>query len=210
MEKGRFIVLEGGEGTGKTVQTKLLLDYLAGCGIESIITREPGGCPVAEKIREVIVRGKAEDLNPVSEFLLLSASRTEHVRQKIVPTLSQGKWVISDRYYFSSYAHQAHTGKVDFDFVKSVTKLAIDGNEPELTFILDLPADIGIERSLSKLSTAAEKRFEGKSLSYHESVREGYLNMARDNDNIVLINADQEIDRIHHDIVEELKVRGLV
>jgi len=210
MQKGKFIVLEGGEGTGKTVQSKLLSEYLTSCGVDSVITREPGGCPVAEKIREVIVRGNAEDLNSVSEFLLLSASRTEHVRQKIVPTLSQGKWVISDRYYFSSYAHQAYTGKVDFEFVKSVTKLAIDGNEPEITFIIDLPADIGIRRSLDKLSTAAEKRFEGKSLSYHESVREGYLKMAENNDNIVLINGNQTVEKIHQDIIIELKKRELV
>jgi len=210
MSEACFIVIEGGEGVGKTIQTKLLSDYLFSLNIENITSREPGGSPSAEKIRDILVKGTPEDLNAVSELLLMSASRSEHVRQTVKPALDSNKWVLCDRYYHSSFAHQHYASGLDIDLVKAITKHAIDKTEPDIVLILDIPADLGIERSLAKMSTATEKRFEGKSLKYHEDVRDGYLKMADTMDNVVIIDANKTPEEVHENIIAELKSKGIV
>lgn len=207
---GIFITFEGGEGAGKTTQIKMLNDYLKNNGLSAYLTREPGGCPVAEQIREILVKGKADNLDEISELLLFSAARHEHVRTKINPLLADKKWVISDRFYYSTYVYQHFAGGLDFSTVEQVTKLAIGSTEPDLVFLLDIDPVEGLSRANERELFQDEDRFESKKLEFHKKVREGFLQIAEQNDNVVVINAQQPLETIHNQIIDALKNRKLI
>lgn len=210
MSKSIFITFEGGEGAGKTTQIKLLAEYMRKNNKPVELTREPGGCPKAEQIRELIVKGNVDDLDEVSEFLLFSAARHEHVRQKIKPLLDNGNCVISDRFYLSSYVYQSFAGGLDFDFVENITKKVIKNCEPDLTIVLDINPIHGIARATQRELFQDELRMESKKLEYHEKVRQGFLKAAKTSDKIIVINAEQDLNDIHIQIVTELENRKLI
>lgn len=209
MNKSIFIAIEGGEGSGKSTQIKLLLDYLKNKGILTHLTREPGGCPVSEDIRNIIVKGDANKIDELSELLLFSAARHEHVRQTIRPLLDKGYAVVSDRFYLSTYVYQSFAGGLDFNTVEQITKLAIKGTEPDLTILLDIEPKLGLLRSMENTTTHDEKRFESKSLEYHEKIRQGFLNAAKHDDTTIVVNANQDVEKVHQDIIKLIEERDI-
>lgn len=209
MNKSIFIAIEGGDGSGKSTQIKLLLNYLKNKDTLTYLTREPGGCPVSEDIRNIILKGDANKLDDLSELLLFSAARHEHVRQTIKPMLDKGYTVISDRFYLSTYVYQSFAGGLDFKTVENITKLAIRGTEPDLTILLDIDPKVGLIRSIDNTTTHDEKRIESKPLEYHQKIRQGFLNAAKNDNTTVVVNANQGVEKVHQDIITLIEERDI-
>lgn len=179
--RGRFITLEGGEGTGKSTQALRLRGWLAARGIDALTTREPGGSPGAEAIRGLLVNGEPGRWDVVTEALLMNAARRDHVVRTIRPALASGTWVICDRFLDSSRAYQGHAGGMDLADVDALIGIAVDDTRPDLTLILDIDPGSGLARAGGRTSTGAdESRFERKGESFHAAVREGFLRIAAD------------------------------
>ncbi len=176
---GRFITLEGGEGAGKSTQARLLADRLRSLGHECVVTREPGGSPMAEALREVILSGVAAPLGPSAETVLFTAARIVHVVQTIMPALKRGAFVVCDRFTDSTRVYQGALGKVDPKLIDSMEEIAIRDCRPDLTLVLDLPAKTGLARAAARRANEAADRFEAEGLAYHEGLREGFLAIAK-------------------------------
>lgn len=206
MTKGRFITFEGGEGTGKSTQARLLAGYLAQSGLDVVPTREPGGSPSAEDIRALLVTGAADRWSPIAETLLFYAARVEHWRQVIEPALARGAHVVCDRFADSTMAYQAYAGGLERKVVEDLHRLTMAGVQPDLTLVLDIDVEKGLTRAASRRDD--ETRFERKGRSFHDKLRQAFLDIAkRAPARCVVINADQQIDRVHADIVAALKSR---
>ena len=202
MIKPRFISFEGGEGSGKSTQIKLLAKKLAKYG-DVITTREPGGTIEAEIIRNLLVRGKKNKWSGVVETLLLYAARKDHIDKVIVPNLNKNKWVLCDRFKESTVVYQGYGKNVDINLIKKLDKLITDNLTPSLTFILDIDPKIGLKRSIRKANT--ETRYEKMSLSFHNKIRKAFKKIANTNKrNFKLINANQDIDLIKDIIWNEV------
>lgn len=210
MSRGRFITFEGGEGTGKSTQVRLLATYLHQSGADVVQTREPGGSPSAEEIRALLVTGAADRWSPLAETLLFYAARVEHWRQVIAPALARGAHVLCDRFADSTIAYQAYAGGLDRELVGKLHDIAIAGATPDLTIVLDLPVDEGLRRAASRRD--AETRFERKGREFHERLRHGFLEIARlSPERCAVIDASQSIERIHSAVLSIVKSRtGLV
>ncbi len=203
MTRGIFITLEGGEGAGKSTQIRLLADALKAQGRDVVITREPGGTPEAEKIRDFLVKRDGGNWTPMAECLLLYAARQMHVENLIKPALTEGKVVISDRFADSTRAYQSFGHGLPLDTIESLNKLALGDFAPDLTFILDLPVDVGLGRAGKRLSSdqSQEDRFERIGGGFHERLRQGYLQIARrDSGRCVVVDATRGIDEIASDL----------
>src|SRR6266478_9930085 len=172
--RGRFITFEGGEGTGKSTHSTLLADRLGSVGIGVVLTREPGGSPGAEVIRHVLLSGVAKPLGIETEALLFAAARGDHVRNTIEPALAQGLWVICDRFIDSTRVYQGALGHLDPRFIRALERVTVGDLKPDLTFILDVPADVGLARALKRRGEALADRFEAESLATHAELREAY------------------------------------
>lgn len=200
---GFFITFEGGEGTGKTTQIGLLAGKLRAAGREVVTTREPGGTPEAEKIRELLVQREGGDWTPMAECLLLFAGRTMHLETLIRPALEAGKVVISDRFTDSTRAYQSFGHGLPRQQIEAVKQASIGDFEPDLTFILDLPPAQGLERAGKRLAAdaSAEDRFERLNIGFHEKLRQGYLAIAaQDPQRCRVIDADRPIEDIAADL----------
>lgn len=210
MSRGRFITFEGGEGTGKSTQVKLLASYLGQSGADVVQTREPGGSPSAEEIRALLVTGGADRWSPAAETLLFYAARIEHWRQTIAPALERGAHVLCDRFADSTMAYQAYAGGVERRTIEELHRLVMTGVEPELTIVLDIAVEEGLKRAASRRD--AETRFELKGLEFHRRLRQGFLDIAkRAPKRCVVIDAAQSIERVHGQVLSALKTRlGLV
>lgn len=210
--KGLFITFEGGEGTGKSTQIKLFADYLKGQNIPFILTREPGGSPGAEEIRNLLLKGEASKWDKMSEILLFTAARRDHLIKKIWPALEQGTCVISDRFMDSTLAYQGYGYGEDEETINLINKLykMIAGDfTPNVTFFLDIDPKIGIARSMARAGND-EQRFEGMDLTFHNNLRQAFLDIARKEPaRSVIINADQSIDQVHHDIIQKFKEKTI-
>lgn len=195
-----FISLEGGEGSGKTTQITRLAENLSKSGYSVVTTREPGGTPEGEKIRNLLVQREGGEWNAVSEVLLLFAARSMHIEKIIKPALAQGKIVISDRFTDSTLAYQGYGHGFSIEKIKSLSALAIDNFAPDLTFILDIDVKTGLARSSKRLSDAdgndkTEDRFERLDLAFHERLRSGFLEIAKGElHRCRVLNADQSPD----------------
>ncbi|SNY93455.1 dTMP kinase [Cohaesibacter sp. ES.047] len=204
MQRGKFITFEGGEGVGKTTQIRLLSEYLKTKGIECISSREPGGSPWAEAVRHVLLSGLADKmgLGPSGEAILFAAARADHVDSKIEPALEQGKWVLCDRFMDSTRVYQGESDDVAPELVDSLERIAINGHKPDLTFILDLRADVGLHRANARRKASeAVDRFEREDITIHENRRNAFLQLAtRNPDRCRVIDASQTIDEIAFDI----------
>lgn len=184
-----FITFEGGEGAGKTTQTRLLADQLASAGISCLVTREPGGAPFAEEIRALLLRPDLPPRSAMTEALLFLAARADHVAETITPALDAGKWVISDRFADSTFAYQGAAGGVPHATLAELHRLALGDFRPDLTIILDLPPDIGLARIGARHGQGAD-HFESRAIAYHEALRQGFLAIAAENPGrCVLIDA---------------------
>lgn len=201
MKEGFLITFEGGEGCGKSTQIKKFARFLEEKGIEYLVSREPGGTEVGEQIRNILLHSKAE-LSSTVEFLLFSSARAVHIEKIVKPALKQGKVVILDRYYDSSYTYQGLAGDLDLNKLEEITNFAIDGAVPNLTFLLDLTYEQGMARKKENPALANLDRIELKGKTYHDKVRQGYLAIAkRFKDRIVVVDASQSIDKVFQDVV---------
>ncbi|MFC3051036.1 dTMP kinase [Kordiimonas pumila] len=206
--KAKFISLEGGEGAGKSTQIRLLADWLSSQGIPSICTREPGGSDGAELIRDLLVKGAVDRWTPITEALLMTAARTEHIARTIKPALATDKWVLCDRFFDSSIAYQGAGRALGTRYIKDMQTLAFDAFKPDLTLILDLPVKIGLARAKSRenAKTDSEDRFERLDLSFHETLRAAYLAIASDEpERCKVVKADQTVDSIQTTIRQIVK-----
>jgi dTMP kinase len=175
--RGKFITFEGGEGAGKSTQVRILAERLRACGIEVVATREPGGSPGAEAIRALLVTGDPDRWSAMSETLLMYAARRDHIERTICPALDRGAWVISDRFADSSRAYQGAGGGVSPDFLSALEHHVLDQTRPDLTLVLDLPVQAGLERA--GMRGGSEARFEAKGLAFHERLRTAFLDIVR-------------------------------
>lgn len=177
VKRGRFITFEGGEGSGKSTQCRLLAEALTKHGIPCRLSREPGGSPGAEEIRQLLVQGEPGRWDAVSETLLLFAARHDHWLRTIAPALERGEWVICDRFADSTMAYQGYAGKMERAKIDVLYELAIGTLQPDLTLILDIPVEEGLRRALSR--GGEENRFEKMEMAFHQALREGFLDIAR-------------------------------
>lgn len=173
MKRGKFITFEGGEATGKSTQSKRLAERLEAAGIPVIVTREPGGTPVGEDVRALIMKDRPTD--PVTELLLFAAARAEHMTSVIRPALYDGTWVISDRFIDSTRVYQGKLYGLERAFIEQLEKFIVAPDYPDLTLILDLPASAGIERAELRGTLS---RYDAERIETHEALREGFLEIA--------------------------------
>lgn len=200
MNRGMFITIEGGEGTGKTTQIKLIEEYLKENKIEYIMTREPGGIDISEQIREIILDRENTAMDARTEALLYAASRRQHLIERVIPALKEGKIVICDRFVDSSLAYQGFARGLGMSEVLRINEFAIEGYMPVLTIYLDIEPSIGINR-IHKDRDREINRLDLEKNSFHEKVREGYhILLQRYPDRIKLVDANQSIENVFEDI----------
>jgi dTMP kinase len=204
-----FITFEGGEGSGKSTQSSLLVEFLVSQGRDAIKTREPGGSAGAEEIRKLLVSGSADRWSPKSEALLMFASRADHVENLIAPALSQGTWVVCDRFADSSFAYQGYGRGIPISFLEQLYTFAVGPYAPNLTFILDIDPSIGLERAYKrqneKTQTVIEGRFESFDIDFHKRVRQGFLDIAaKQKKHAVVIDATLPIAEIQDEIRQRI------
>jgi dTMP kinase len=176
--RGKFITLEGGEGTGKSTQAAMLALRLEALGLGVQLTREPGGSPGAEIIRHVLLSGAAKPLGPEAEAMLFAAARDDHVQCTIRPAIEAGKWVICDRFADSTRVYQGTLGRVDEKLIKGLERVSIGDLMPDLTLILDVPVELGLERVRLRRGEAKPDRFEAESVEFHRKLRDAFLAIA--------------------------------
>jgi dTMP kinase len=199
MARGFFITFEGGEGAGKSTQVRRLAERLTALGHELVLTREPGGSPGAEAIRDIVLNGPPERWSPVTETLLMYASRRDHIERVIRPALAAGKVVICDRFADSTRAYQGAGGQVDPRLIDTLEITVLEGLKPDLTLILDLPVEEGLARAMSR--GGGEDRFEAKGAAFHERLRQAFLEIARnDPGRCVVLSADRSPEAVEADI----------
>ncbi len=194
MTRGFFIALEGGEGAGKSTQARRLADALRATGREVVVTREPGGSAGAEEIRALLVTGAAARWSPLTEALLMYAAREDHLNQTIRPALARGAVVISDRFADSSEAYQGGGGGVPPETLAALRAAVVGTDEPDITLVFDLPAEVGLARAAAR---GGDARFESKGAAYHQRLRDAYLEIAaRRKDSAVLIDATKDVEAV--------------
>ncbi len=176
--RGHFITFEGGEGSGKSTHAATLAHRLKSLGLEVVLTREPGGSPGAEIIRHILLSGIAKPLGAEIETILFAAARDDHVRMAILPALLAGKWVICDRFIDSTRVYQGVLGKVDAGLIRSLERVTVGPARPDLTFILDVPATVGLARAKSRRGHGQADRFESEGVQFHETLRNAYRDLA--------------------------------
>ncbi|MEK1851448.1 MAG: dTMP kinase [Phyllobacterium sp.] len=207
--QGLFITFEGGEGAGKSTQIARLAEHLRASGDDVLVTREPGGSPGAEAVRHVILSGAAEPFGPAMEALLFAAARNDHVEQVMRRALKSGRMVLCDRYIDSSRVYQGVTGDLDPDLMRAIEQMAINGLMPDLTIILDLPAEVGLQRANARRGAGTADRFEKETIDLHHKRRDAYLAIASEEpERCKVVAADRPAGEIAREIaalVDELK-----
>lgn len=195
MTNARFITFEGGEGSGKSTQAARLVERLRGLGHEVVQTREPGGSPGAEEIRNLALNGDAGRWSARTELLLMYAARSDHLERTIRPALEAGRWVVCDRFADSSRAYQGAGGGVEPGFIEALDGSVVAETQPGLTLIFDLPVELGLERAFGR--GLFETRFESKGLAFHERLRRGFLDIAAAHpQRCVIIDASGDPDAV--------------
>ena len=209
---GRFITVEGGEGAGKSTQIRRLAAWLDGRGVETVATREPGGTPGAEAIRALLVTGDTDRWDAAAEALLVTAARRDHAEKLIRPALARDAWVLCDRFADSTLAYQGYAGGLPLDGLTALARFAVGDLTPDLTVILDLPAEAGLARAGRRMAAGpeAETRFEGRDLRFHEAVRDGFLDIARrEPTRCVVVDATAPADAVARQIAAAVESRLL-
>jgi dTMP kinase len=203
---GRFITFEGGEGAGKSTHVRLLAEALRAADLSVVETREPGGSPGAEEIRELLVHGAVARWDPMSEALLHFAARRDHVARVIAPALAAGDWVLSDRFADSTMAYQGYGHRLGREVIEQLYALAVGDLAPELTVILDLPVEDGLARAGSRNSGGT--RYENMDRAFHDRLRKGFLAIAeREPKRCVVIDGSESVEAVHRAVKEAVRGR---
>ena len=208
--RGRFITFEGGEGSGKSTHAKRLAERLKECGLEVVLTREPGGSPGAEIIRHILLSGAAKPLGAETEAILFAAARDDHVREVIRPALVDGKWVVCDRFIDSTRVYQGALGHVDMKLIRGLERVTVGAAMPDLTFLLDVPASVGLARAERRRGRSEADRFEGETVEFHEDLRRAYRALANEEPRRIVVmdgRAPRDVvaERIWAAVSERLK-----
>ena len=205
LKRGLFITVEGGEGVGKSTNISFMQGILAQQGVEVVITREPGGTPLAEEIRDVLLKNREEQVVSETELLLMFAARAQHLYQKIVPALEQGKWVISDRFTDATYAYQSGGRGVPAEKVALLENFVQGDIRPDITFLFDAPIEIGMARAQKR---GVLDRFEEEKNSFFTRVRENYLQRAaKEPQRFQIIDASQNLEVVQQALKQQLLSR---
>ena len=210
-----FITFEGVEGSGKTTQIQRLKKHLIQKGIPCKVTREPGGCPIGEKVRKILLNPDHREMVPLSELLLYEAARAQHVKEVIEPFLKKGGVVLCDRFSDATIAYQGYGRKMDLRWIERLNHFSSRGIKPDVTFLLDCPSEVGLKRALKRnrtLKQEKEERFEKEKIQFHQRVRKGYLALAKKEPRRVKVidtreGEDKVFEKIRK-IVDELIVRS--
>ena len=209
MTRGKFITFEGGEGGGKTTQSAILAEHLRRVGITGLQTREPGGTPRAEAIREVLLSGKAKNFAPLGEAVLFYAARESQLELTIRPALEHGTWVICDRFSDSTRAYQGAAGGLPLYVIETIDRAVVGSTLPDLTIIFDLPPELGLKRAAERKTQSASgetaentpDRFETMNMAFHRSLREEFLAIAKQEPKrCVVIDASETARRVEDKI----------
>lgn len=193
--RGRFITFEGGEGAGKSSQIRLLVPWLRERGVDVVATREPGGAPGAERIRELLVTGDAARWTPLTEVLLHYAARADHLERTIRPALTAHRWVVCDRFADSTAAYQGYGHGVDLGVIDALYGRIVGATAPDLTLVLDLPAEEGLTRAAAR--AGQETRYEQMAIDFHRRLRDGFLAIAAgEPQRCIVIDARESVDAV--------------
>ena len=202
---GRFITLEGGEGAGKSTQIQVVKDYLEARGIDVVVTREPGGTPVGQEIRNLLVSGDKDKWSPLSETLLILADRAAHLERVIRPALADGKYVVCDRFFDSTRAYQGIAGGLGLEVIHNLQQPVLGTSLPDVTLLLDIDPEKGLSRAQDR---GGDLRFESKTLAYHQTLRQAFLDFVKQEpERMVVIDADRDIEAVSTDIITVLGER---
>ncbi|CAB5503273.1 Thymidylate kinase (EC [Bathymodiolus thermophilus thioautotrophic gill symbiont] len=203
MQKGKFITIDGVEGAGKSTQIDFICQYLTDKGINVVLTREPGGTEVGEKIRTLLLSNSTGKMHADTELMLMFAARNEHIQNKIIPTLNQGDWILSDRFTDASYAYQGGGRGLDIARIAQLEQWVLRSFAPDMTLLLDIPVDIGMRRVESR---GEKDRIEQESLDFFNRVRNSYIARSEQYpERIKLIDASQNVENISNEIQKILK-----
>ena len=202
---GRFITLEGGEGAGKSTQIQVVKDFLLTRGNDVVVTREPGGTSEGQEIRNLLVSGDKDKWSPLSETLLILADRAAHLERVIRPALAEGKYVVCDRFFDSTKAYQGVAGGLGLDVIHNLQQPVLGTTLPDFTLLLDIDPEKGLRRAQER---GGELRFESKTLAYHRTLRNAFLDFAaQEPDRIFVIDADRDVEAVSADILAVLDER---
>lgn len=202
MNKGKFITLEGGEGVGKSTNLSFIQHWLENQGLSVVVTREPGGTALAEKLRQLLLENQDEAVSEKTELLLMFAARAQHLNNVISPALERGDWVLSDRFTDATYSYQGGGRGIDMNVIAWLEQFVQAHLRPDLTFLFDAPIEIGMQRAKKR---ALLDRFENEDLSFFHNVRAAYLQLARQfPERIKIIDATQPLKAVQNDIQQVL------
>jgi len=204
-----FITLEGIEGSGKTTQIRHIADFLKRNGHDCVVTREPGGTAIGQKIRAILLDPESKDIAPLTELLLYTADRAQHIKELVSPSLSAGKTVLCDRYFDATVVYQGYARGVEVGLINRLHQLVLNGLKPDVTLLLDLPPEVGLSRAWKQINNGKragdETRFEEEMLSFHERVRAGYLELAHlEPERYRVIDASRSEGQVREEIVKVL------
>ena len=206
--RGHFITFEGGEGSGKSTHAATLAQRLKALGLKVVLTREPGGSTGAEIIRHILLSGIAKPLGAETEAILFAAARDDHVRSTILPALAAGQWVICDRFIDSTRVYQGALGQVDPRLIRSLERVTVGPARPDLTFILDVPATVGLARAKHRRGKGKVDRFEGEGVKFHEALRKAYRDLAtKEPKRIIMVDGRAPRDVVADRIWDVVKQR---
>jgi dTMP kinase len=209
---GRFLTIEGIEGVGKSTQVARLSTGLNERGIAHVVTREPGGTPLAERIREIVLdSARGESLPPTAELLLMFAARAVHLANLVEPNLHAGRWVVCDRFIDATYAYQGGGRRLHVEHIRQLETMVLGARRPDLTVLLDVPVEQALERARQRNAGAAADRFESERAEFFERVRDAYrARAAADPNRIAVVDASQSVDRVALQILELLEARSWI
>lgn len=205
--RGKLITLEGGEGVGKSTNLAFIQHQLEAAGIDLVVTREPGGTELAEKIRNLLLTPISEPVSEIAELLLVFAARAQHLEQLIEPALARGAWVLCDRFIDATYAYQGGGRGMSLELIATLERLVLRSLKADMTLLLDLPVEVGMARARAR---AELDRFEQEQMSFFEAVRSTYLERAKaDPSRILIIDAEPSIERVQSQILIALRQLGI-
>ncbi len=211
MARGRFITLEGGEGAGKSTQAQRLADHIRSRGLDVVVTREPGGSPLAERIRDALLDPALPSHSQLAEALMFNAARADHLDSLIRPALDAGRWVICDRFFDSTRVYQGLVGGIATAVLDKLDEVVLEGTLPDLTVMIDLDPVIGLARVASRrVGVAAADRYEARGADYHERLRQGFLDIARSQPaRCVVVDGFQSVEALESEIRGHVTARLL-